>query len=157
MAETIVEVEVDTVPQAADPSSTAKHTVRVMLMNKRRQLYIHEGDLDWLLAYMADEVAYGGVVMNADDLGPAVAEPNSRIAGLHIEWDFHREGWGGRFLSGPLVGQKFFSKAAAMTSHKWSRLLAHKLVDGSLSTASPDDLDEAAKQYLELHCEGLLS
>ena len=61
-ADQVVSVEVDLVPRAADPTSTAKKSVRVLIEGRQKLVRIHSEDLAWLVAYIADEVSFGGVV-----------------------------------------------------------------------------------------------
>ena len=55
---------------------------------KKDAICIHKEDLPWLVTYIADEVSFGGVILDPGKLDSAVAEPNSSVPGLHVEWDF---------------------------------------------------------------------
>ncbi len=152
----VLRVEVDLVPKAADPTSTAKKSVRVLLCGRQKLVHVHSEDLPWLVAYIADEVNFGGVVSDVSDVASAVAEANTTVPGLRVEWDFQQLTWTGSFVSGPLQGRSVSCAPTNMTDTKWNQLMAAERVTGTWDAAALHDVDEGARLYLEMHCENLL-
>jgi len=154
-------IEVDAVPRIAVPGSADKCKVQTAYFHKSRKLYLHVDHLEWLIAYIADELICGGVaVPGDDDEASAVAEANCEVPGLHIEYNFNTNTFDAWFVSGPLVGtrQCWNSNPQNMTIEKWTQLLAQTpcKLHGDYISADNEQLCHAAKLFLEMHCNGLL-
>ena len=159
-ADQIVSVEVDLVPKAADPTNVATHKVRVMVkqVGKIKVLRVHADHVPWLVTYIADEVAFGGVVQKpSDNVASTVVEANCDVPGLHVEWDFQQNVWLGLFLSGPMKGQTFSCGPAKFTADKWDKLVFEQKVQGSFAEATTEIVEQACLKFLELHCEKVLA
>ena len=126
-------------------------TVPVVLMGV--STYIHEDAVPWFVAYVADELAHGGVADEAVVTGnSAVAEGNSSVPGLLIQWDFQNDdGFVGTFVSGPLCSQVIQSKVSTVTEAKWETAKTHNVVSGSFDSASLDDKKKVVWLCIELH------
>lgn len=156
----VASIEVDAVPKCADPKNKARRTVRVLTFNKA--IYIERIDVPWLLTYLADEVSCGGVVCGdaggAAGAGSAIAEPNTDVPGLRIIWDFEKNGWHAKFVSGPLANSahEFSVSPAKLTEETWNALACKQLVSGAYSMATSSALDKAALAFLTGHCKRIL-
>ena len=134
-------------------------TVTVQVATVGVSIYIHEDAVPWFVAYVADENAHGGIADQDDDTGEsAVAEGNSSVPGLRIQWDFQGEadGWEGTFVSGPLHGTIIKSKVSALTEAKWNTAISHGAVSGSLDSATLCAKRKAVWLCIELHGQQLL-
>ena len=117
----VVSVEADLVPRLRFLHGGANiKQVRLLVTMKRDgpKVSIHADDLPWLVAYIADEVGFGGVVQEPEE-DSAVAEPNSSVPGLRVECDFQAHGpWCAR-LAGPLVCQACGFRAVSLLALLW--------------------------------------
>ena len=117
----VVSVEADLVPRLRFLHGGANiKQVRLLVTMKRDgpKVSIHADDLPWLVAYIADEVGFGGVVQEPEE-DSAVAEPNSSVPGLRVECDFQAHGpWCAR-LAGPLVCQACRFRAVSLLALLW--------------------------------------
>ena len=150
------EVEVPEVPLAAFPSSKATRTV-TLLYKAPRQLWISSSDLEWLVRYVATEVAFGGV---STEVGKdeAVALQNCSVPGLHIRWSFEvADAWEALFVSGPHEGKTVVASIANLTPAKWEgiKALGHDL--GAYTSATEPVRKHAMKIFLEEHCRTTLA
>ena len=117
-------------------------TVTVQVVTGGVSTFIHESAVSWFVAYVADEHAHGGVPDQEDDTGEsAVAEGNSSVPGLLIQWDFaDDDGCVGTFVSGPLRSDAIIkSKLSTLTDAKWQNAVSHNAVSGSFDDASLED------------------
>ena len=145
------------------PPTTDTVAVRILGLSTT-QLWVAIGDIPWLVAYIAEEVALGGVAIDADDDDDsAVAEPNCSVPGLYIGWSFtHGDAWEAKFVEGPLKGAMFVSSVAKMDAKKWNALIEKwNALSGSLGECScfEETTYEVRKratwQWLEHHCGGV--
>ena len=87
---TVLEVEMPQRPPELGESAVAD-TRKVRLMARTtNQLWMAVEDVEWLINYVATEVALGGVpqVKTA-----AVADSNCEIKDLRVQWDFGTQSW----------------------------------------------------------------
>ena len=113
--------------------------------------YIEEAAVAWFVAHVADAIAHGGIE-DQDEEQPAVAEGNSSVPGLRIQWDFQGDdGFVGTFVSGPLCSQVIQSKVSTVTEAKWETAKTHNVVSGSFDSASFDDKKKVVWLCIELH------
>ena len=133
-------------------------TVTVQVATVGVSIYIHEDAVPWFVAYVADENAHGGIADQDDDTGEsAVAEGNSSVPGLRIQWDFQGDdGWVGTFVSGPLRATTIKSKLSTLTEAKWNTAISHGAVSGSLDSATFCAKRKAVWLCIELHGQQLL-
>ena len=120
--------------------------------------YIHEDAVPWFVAYVADEHAHGGVPDQGDDRRESeVAEGNSSIPGLLIQWNFQDDdGWVGTFVSGPLRSVTIKSKLSTLTEAQWNNAWLHGAVNGSLGEATVEAKKKAVWFCIEMHGHQLL-
>ena len=148
-------IEMPKLAPSAHPLSTLKQKVKVIARGSN-SMWIAKDDIDWLVHYLADEVAFGAVVCPEEP--PAVAEPNSSVPGLRIHWDFQSgNAWHAIFLEGPLKGQQFSSSVDKLTLEKWKVVADINNIKGTLAKATYEDRKSATLQYLEAHCRQLLA
>ena len=147
-------VEMPVLPLGHSPGKT----VTVTAVKDGVSTYIHEDDVPWFVAYVADEHAHGGIPDGEDDTREsAVAEGNSSVPGLRIQWDFQGDdGWVGTFVSGPLRATTIKSKLSTLTEAKWNTAISHGAVSGSLDSATFCDKRKAVWLCIELHGQQLL-
>ena len=128
-------------------------TVTVQIVVEGVSTFIHEDAVPWFVAYVADEYAHGGIPDQENDTGEsAVAEGNSSVPGLRIQWDFQDDdGFVGTFVSGPLCSQVIQSKVSTVTEAKWETAKTHNVVSGSFDSASLDDKKKVVWHLIELH------
>ena len=158
--ECIVSVEADLRPKAAAPNDTRVKRVRVFVNpknNKNQAICIHKDDLPWLVTHIADEVAFGGVILEPGEPDSEVVKPNSSVPGLRVEWCFQDNVWSGEFLSGPLMGRRVLCGPATFNNEKWKRLVEAGKVEGSYDEVEGGKLEQACLEYLVLHCQNELS
>ena len=124
-----VSVQMPVLPLGHSPGKT----VTVTAVKDGVSTYIHEDDVPWFVAYVADEHAHGGIPnQNGDTEKSAVAEGNSSVPGLLIQWDFQDDdGFVGTFVSGPLRSDIIRSKLSTLTEAKWNTAVSHNAVSGS--------------------------
>ena len=126
-------------------------TVSVQVVLDGVSTYIIADAVPWFVAYVADEHAHGGIPDEGDDES-AVAEGNSSVPGLRIQWDFQDDdGFVGTFVSGPLCSQVIQSKVSTVTEAKWETAKTHNVVSGSFDSASFDDKKKVVWLCIELH------
>ena len=155
LADNITSVEVDVIPRAAAPSNTDKIIVRVVKW--ARGLYISENDVAWLVAYVADDAACGGVIMEDDINDRTMLQANTTVPDCRIHWDFQRKGWISQFVAGPHTDATFFSGPNSMTADKWAALAEQGLVEGMFWSAGDILKRKAAWHHLVVHCEKFVS
>jgi len=148
-------IEMPKLAPSAHPLSTLKQKVKVIARGSN-SMWIAKDDIDWLVHYLADEVAFGAVVCPEEP--PAVAEPNSSVPGLRIHWDFQSgNAWHAIFLEGPLKGQQFSSSVDKLTLEKWKVVADINNIKGTLAKATYEDRKCATLLFLEAHCRQLLA
>ena len=98
-------------------------------------MWLLHSDIPWLVAYLADEIATGGVDTAPADQS-AVADGSS-LAGLRANYPDvpglcirlnpvagNLDEYEALFVDGPLQGSRLTSKVSTMTQDKWDRLQA---------------------------------
>ena len=128
-------------------------TVSVQVVLDGVSTYIIADAVPWFVAYVADEHAHGGIPDEEDDTREsAVAEGNSSVPGLRIQWDFQDDdGFVGTFVSGPLRSRLIKSKLSTVSEEKWNTAVLHSAVSGSFESASLDDKKAVVRLCIELH------
>ena len=147
-------VEMPVLPLGHSPGKT----VTVTVVKHGHSTYIHEDDVPWFIAYVADEHAHGGVADQGDDQKESeIAEGNSSVPGLSIQWNFQDDdGWVGTFVSGPLRSVTIKSKLSTLTEAKWNNAWLHGAVKGSLGEATVAAKKNAVWFCIEMHGRQLL-
>ena len=136
-------VEVPLVSRSAAPNGTATKSIGVNVVGKHGHgaLWLLHSDIPWLVAYLADEIATGGVAtaptvagetaaagQSAVADGPSSAGPMancSDVPGLCIRLKpaaGNLDEYEALFVDGPLEGLKLTSKVSTMSQEKWDRL-----------------------------------
>ena len=109
----VVEIKMHERPtQCADSAVAGTRKVRV-LARSTNQLWIAVEDVEWLINYVATEVALGGV---PELEVAAVAAGNCEVHGLRMSWDFVNQSWRAGFEAGKLMGTSVSSSLSKMTA-----------------------------------------
>ena len=147
-------------------------TVKVrVLPTSTSTLWIHRDDVPWMVAYIVDEVAFGGVEDTEDPDGEtqhiqtphatkaAVAAPSCRTPGLHIRWDFKASDvWLASWVDGPLVGcQDVSSCVSKRSEEKWNHVRSENIDLGAFASATEREQTNAVWRLLEMHAAGMLA
>ena len=77
------------------------------------QVWIAVEDVEWLINYVATEVALGGVPQVE---AAAVAEGNCEVEGLRVQWNFGAQSWRAEFVTGKLQGTIVHSSVSKMNA-----------------------------------------
>ena len=138
-------MEVPLVSKSAAPKNPATKVVTVNIIGDRGkgQMWLLHSDIPWLVAYLADEVATGGVDIAPAVAGETVAAGQSAVAdgsssdgprancpdvpGLCIRLKpvaGNLDEYEACFVDGPLKGVLLTSKVSTMSQAKWDRLQA---------------------------------
>ena len=80
-----------------------------VLGTQTNQVWIAVEDVDWLISYVATEVALGGV---PEVEAAAVAEGNCEVEGLRAKRDFGEQSWRAEFVTGKLKGRLVHSSVS---------------------------------------------
>ena len=141
----------------ARPSCTEKYSVRVMPLGTN-SFWMHKDDIPWFVNYVTDEVQKGGVAVEEEDgdVGTAVAEPNCRVPGVHIQWSFHTSAWEAVFLQGSHKGYKFALAVTALDKNKWDKVAFLNPHAVTLQKSNFEQRKAASWHYVELHCQALM-
>ena len=139
------------------PMSKTKKTLDCLLMGKtKKTLYIRPADVPWLVTYIADECACGGVHVDENESASAVAVANSYVPGLHVEWNFNRDVWDAWFVEGTRKGKSYQSSPTKMSPAKWEALVDKGVVSGVFENQTAEARRDAALMHLQEHCKTLL-
>ena len=143
----IIDLQMPKVPLLSDNAAVAAETYTVsVLARSTNQLWIDTANIEWLVNFVAKEIALGGV----PEEEPAVAESNCEVDFLRIQWDFGEEWWRAEFVGGPLAGESFTSRVSTLTSEKWASVRDPLL--GDFEGASFEDRKECTRLYLQDFC-----
>ena len=158
LRQSVTDLEVDVHPPMAKSEGNTTHRVKVVYMQASRKLWMHIDHVEWLLAYIADECICGGVeVPDEGGDAPEVVVGNCNVPGLHIEFNFKQATYEGTFVDGPLRNATVMTSSAAdLTEAKWNKLLIAELVTGELSSATTQERNCAAEEFLKFHCRNLV-
>ena len=154
----VIDVTMRLRPKSASPKSDETYTFHALAGFSHKSCYVDARDIPWLVAYITDEVRFGGVVVS-DDAAP---DPNatvvaSGVPGLRIEWCFSDRAYVGEFVSGPLHSQKYKSAPRNITREKWERLQSAGSAQGDYCDATADAMSHAAVAHLKAHCQAALT
>ena len=130
-----------------NPDCHERREVKVILQTTN-SLWLEAGAIPWMLRWLRDEHASGGVPGPED--GPKELEPNCSVPGVHVRWDFDG-GWEALVLSGPLTGRTITSKVHKLTEAKWDLAAARHQINATFGEADQSQRKTATKHYLE-HC-----
>ena len=83
-----------------------------VLGKSTNQVWIAVEDVEWLINYVATEVALGGVPQVEV---AAVAEGNCEVEGLRVQWNFGAQSWRAEFATGKLQGTIVHSSVSKWT------------------------------------------
>jgi hypothetical protein len=156
---------------SAQPNCQEKTQVKLFVEggHGKGKLWIDAGSIPWLIAYLADEVNTGCIVIEPDGTSlPAVAgtsssslpaTPNCSTPGLAIYMK-PQEGtmdtYEAKFVEGPLTGTTKISKVSTFTQDKWDKCqktaARWQCPCPLLAEAQPQAVARAVAHYLELVC-----
>ena len=148
----IFEIDMPCKPACASKAAVAGMRKISVLGRSTNQLWIAVEDVEWLINYVAMEVALGGVDERPE---PAVAEGNCDVPNLQMRWDFGLNLWRAVFVAGKLKGTAVTSSVANMNVEKWESVKAAVAVE--FGSATFQELKEGTRLFLEAHCAGILS
>ena len=137
-------------PEAGDPAVAGNRMISV-LGKSTNQLWIGVEDVEWLINYVAKEVALGGVPVEEES---AVAEGNCEVPNLRVRWDFGNKSWRADFVAGKLQYKSFTSGVANMNAEKWASVATAVAVE--FGEATFENLKEGTRLLLQAHCAKLL-
>ena len=139
-------------PPESASSAVAGHCTVHAMARGTNQLWIAVEDVKWLVNYVADEVALGGVAEEQDE---SDTEGNCELPLLRMKYDFAARVWQADFVDGPLRGETFTSSVANMTAEKWATVQAAVAVE--FENATLQQLKEGTRLFLKSHCETVLA
>jgi len=150
-ANRIFEIDMPILPPTTS-TAVVQDTRRVRVLGRNtNQLWLAVEDINWLVQYMAEEVALGGVPLEEPE--PAVAG-NCDIENLRIRWDFGKKAWFAELTAGSLLGKKFSWSVSSMTEEKWA-----KVQDDVGTTFAGATFEQRRKEgtrlYLQEYCAKL--
>jgi hypothetical protein len=123
-------------------------------------MWIAATSLEWLLCYVADEVAFGAVdVSEGESDSQPQQEPNCHVADLHISWDFQQGqhgAWKAEFVAGPLKGNVSTYTVEQLGVNECDAVAAWNLLSAGGSSPTYDDRKNAARIYLASKCATML-
>ena len=139
-------------PPESASSAVAGHCTVHAMARGTNQLWIAVEDVKWLVNYVADEVALGGVAEQQDE---SDTEGNCELPLLRMKYDFAASAWQADFVDGPLRGETFTSSVANMTAEKWATVQAAVAVE--FENATLQQVKEGTRLFLKSHCETVLA
>ena len=146
----VVEIKMHERPtQCVDSAVAGTRKVRV-LARSTNQLWIAVDDVEWLINYVAAEVALGGV---PELEVAAVAAGNCEVHDLRMSWDFGNQSWRAEFVAGKLKGTSVSSSVSKMNAEKWTSVASAVAVE--FEKASFEDRKEGTRLFLQAHCATL--
>ena len=92
-------------------------------MHASSKLFLLVGNLDWLLAYAADELHFQGVKRESPEREPRKPANCAAVADLRLQWDFGSKTWEAEFVSGPFEGTTRRFCVEQLTNKRWSKLV----------------------------------
>ena len=150
MVDRVFQIEMPNRPPGTAGTAVAERRTISLVAKGTNQLWISIEDLDWLIGYVAIELACGGVPLIEES---AVAEGNCEVPDLNLKWDFGQQSWKAKFVAGARCGEEFVSSVSKMTAQKWSTITDAVAV--KFDAASFEELKEGTRVFLVKHCEGL--
>ena len=139
-------------PPESASSAVAGHCTVHAMARGTNQLWIAVEDVKWLVNYVADEVALGGVAEQQDE---SDTEGNCELPLLRMKYDFAASAWQANFVDGPLRGETFTSSVANMSAEKWATVQAAVAVE--FENATLQQVKEGTRLFLKSHCETVLA
>ena len=139
-------------PPESARSAVAGHCTVHAMARGTNQLWIAVEDVKWLVNYVADEVALGGVAEQQDE---SDTEGNCELPLLRMKYDFAARVWQADFVDGPLRGETFTSSVANMSAEKWATVQAAVAVE--FENATLQQVKEGTRLFLKNHCETVLA
>ena len=126
--------------------------LKVSVLGKStNQVWIAVEDVEWLINYVATEVALGGVPQVE---AAAVAEGNCEAEGLRVQRNFGAQTWRAELVTGKLKGPIAHS-GVKNERRKWASVSTPVAV--AFEKASFEQLKEGTRLCLQKHCEGMLN
>ena len=152
MSNRVHKIEMPIQPPECGGSAVAGHRQVSAMARGTNQLWIAVEDVDWLINYVAAEVALGGVPEHQDD---SDSEASCELKSLRMKYHFGDRAWTAEFVSGPLAGTTYTSSVDNMTAEKWATILDAVAVD--FAGATLPQKKEGTRLFLKKHCERLLA
>ena len=101
LANTVFQIEMPQRPPEMAGAAVADLLKVSVLGKSTNQVWTAIEDVEWLVNYVATEVAMGGVPQVE---AAAAAEGNCEVEGLRVQWNFGAESWRAEFVTGKLQG-----------------------------------------------------
>ena len=152
LANTVIQIEMPQRPPEMAGTAVADLLKVSVLGESSNQVWIAVEDVEWLINYVATEVALGGVPQVE---AAAVAEGNCEVEGLRVQWNFGAQSWRAEFVTGKLQGTIVHSSVAKLNAEKWASVSTAVAVE--FEKASFEQLQEGTRLFLQKHCEGMLN
>ena len=120
LGNTVFQIEMPQRPPELARTAVADIRKVSVLGKSTNQLWIAVEDVEWLINYVATEVALRGVPQPE---AAAVAEGNCEVEGLRVQWNFGARSWRAEFVSGKLKGTLVHSSVSKMNAENGLPLL----------------------------------
>ena len=150
----ITEVTMPAFEPTAHPGDERQRVVR-LLASSTTTMWLSEGDVEWLVTWLADEYRTGGVPLDDPAVAGEVAEGNCAAPGVRILWDFGGA-WEATILEGELKGKTVKSFVEKLTLDKWTAADEVHHYGPDFKPATRKQLKKETFQFLELHLQRLL-
>ena len=131
------------------PRSQRRRQIRVLLHNTQA-FWLEARDVPWMLKWMSDEHASGGVPDPEET--PKKRQPNCSVPGVHICWDFDGA-WQAAVVSGPAQGKSARSVVEKMTKEKYAAVAARHQLTTAFEDADAAERKHVTMLFLEMHME----
>jgi hypothetical protein len=151
MCNRVFRIEMPNMPPEAGDLAVAGDRMISLLGKSTNQLRICVEDVEWLINYVAKEVALGGVLVEEES---AVAEGNCEGPNLRVRWDFGNKAWQADFVAGKLQYKSFTAGVADMNAEKRASVATAVAVE--FEEATWENLEERARLLLQARCAKLL-
>lgn len=147
----ITEITMPAFEPTAHPNDERKRVVR-LLASSTTSLWLAEDDIEWLVAWLADEYQTGGVPLDDPAVAGEAAEGNCAAPGVRIVWDF-AGAWVATILEGEQKGKTVKSFVEKLTLEKWTAVDDVHHYGTDFESATPQQRKQATFHFLELHLQ----
>ena len=150
----VIEVTMPLFEPTAHPGDERQRVVRLRATSTTC-LWISEGDVEWLVTWLADEYRTGGVPLDDPAVAGEEAQGNCAAPGVRIVWDFSGA-WDATILEGELKGKTVKSFVKSLTLEKWTAVDEVHHYGTDFESATREQLKQATFHFLELQMQTLL-
>lgn len=133
-----------------NPKASGSREVRIFATGTN-VLWVCLSDLAWLVEWLADEIACGGVALDTGDIGSSSADvavaADVLPEEIAVKWDF-AGAWEARVPRGRLEGQVIRSRPDKFCAKKWAAVAEACGFAHSLCEATPEQRSTACRRFL---------